>query len=87
MAEAHNPPATVWCSLVRMANDFEKQTKGFTEYLRRHSIHIDADDPWPGDNWYEWEKIQEKLDTKRSLKDKKGKGIICHALGLCLKAA
>lgn len=33
-------------------------------------------------------KVQEKLDTKRgSQKDKKGKDIICHALGLCLKAA
>ncbi|KAF4801128.1 hypothetical protein TURU_037655 [Turdus rufiventris] len=46
-----SPAMTIWCSPDRMANDFEKQTKGVTDYLERHGIHMDADDPWPGDNW------------------------------------
>lgn len=46
-----SPAMTIWCSPDRMANDFEKQTKGVTDYLQRHGIHMDADDPWPGDNW------------------------------------
>lgn len=71
-----------------MANDSKNQTKDLADYLQKQSVHIEIDDPWPTDNWYQWGKIKEKINEKRgSLKDSKGKGTICHALALCLNSA
>lgn len=58
-----------------MANNFEKETKGLTEYLQWQRAHIDTDNLWSVNNWYE--RIQEKLNKKwGSLEDKKGRGIM-----------
>lgn len=85
----HHPLIILWHSQSRMMpNDSKNQTKDLAGYLWKHSGHVEIDDPWLTDNWYQWGKIKQKINGKRgSLKDSKGKGKICHALALCLDSA
>lgn len=43
-----------------MANDTKNQTKDLADYLQKHNVHIEIDDPWPTDKWFQQGKIRGK---------------------------